>query len=161
MTDSLAPSLILASVIEVESEIKTGQVRVSRLDLPEGNETDWLRVMTPFASDGAGALFSPDPEKGDLAVLAFHGRKPVVLGFLYGGKAAMPTKKPEEKIIKTKDGSSLTLIDGEDAGIVLADKHENRIAMTKDGITLTSKGDIKIEASGTATIIGKTVELNP
>jgi hypothetical protein len=53
------------------------------------------------------------------------------------------------------------LIDGADSGITLRDKHKNEITMSKDGITITTSGDITIKANGTATIKGKTVELNP
>ena len=159
MTDSLAPSLVLGEVVEVESSVTSHKVRLQRLDMPKGVETDWLAVITPMAGDKAGLLFTP--EIGDLAVVAFAGQRPIVMGYLFGGGMEPPTGKSEERIIQSRDGSALVLIDGDDSGITLRDKHDNEIKMTKDGITIKTKGDLTIEATGTATIKGKTVELNP
>lgn len=161
MTDNLAPSLVLGEVIEVETTITGHKVRLQRLDMPKGVETDWLSVMTLMAGDKAGVVFTPDPDAGDIAVVAFAGQQPIVLGFLFGGGMEPPTDKPEEKIIQSRDGSALVLIDGNDAGITLRDKHDNQIEMNKDGIRITTKGDLTIEAAGTTTIKGITVELNP
>jgi hypothetical protein len=161
MTDSLAPSLVLGHVVEVESTLSSHKVRLQRLDMPKGVETDWISVLSPMAGDRAGLVFTPDPEQGDLAVVAFAGQRPIVLGFLFGGGMTLPTDKPEEKIIQARDGSALLLIDGAEAGVTLRDKHNNEIIMNKDGITISTEGDLTIKADGTATIKGKTVELNP
>lgn len=161
MTDSLSPSLVLGHVIEVETTLSSHKVRLQRLDMPRGVETDWLSVLSPMAGDNAGVVFTPDPKQGDLAVVAFAGQRPIVLGFLFGGDMALPTDKPEEMIIQSRDGNALVLIDGGDSGITLRDKHKNEITMNKDGITIASSGDITIKANGTATVQGKTVELNP
>lgn len=159
MTDSLAPAITLGTVIDVESPDGLGQVRVQRFDMPPGVETSWLPVMTPFASDGAGLLIPP--EIGDIAVLAFNGRRPIVLGFLYTGPMQRPTDLPEEKVLVSKDGNALKLVDGGDKGITLADANGNEIVMNAEGITLKSNGNIKVEAAGTTTVIGTMVELNP
>jgi uncharacterized protein involved in type VI secretion and phage assembly len=159
VTDSLAPALVLGSVIETQSSIDGLRVRLQRLDRPSGVETDWLQIASPMAGPKAGFAFMP--ELGDVAVVAFNGRRPIVLGFLFGGGMDTPSTDPKERIIQSRDGNALVLIDGDSSGITLRDKHKNEIAMTADGITIKTDKDLTIEAKGTTTIKGATVELNP
>lgn len=159
MTESLAPSLVLGTVVETQSSIEGLQVRLQRLDRPKGTETDWVQIAAPMAGDAAGVSFMP--ENGDLAVAAFQGRRPIVLGFLYAGGMAAPSQDPLERLIQSRDGNALVLVDGDESGIVLRDKHGNEIRMDKDGITIASSKDLTITASGTTTVKGATVELNP
>lgn len=159
MSESLAPALVLGRVVETQSSVDGLKVRLQRLDRPVGTETDWLRIVSPMAGDEAGFCFMPEVE--DLAVVAFHGLQGMVLGFLYGGGTKVPTTDPHERTIRSRDGNSLILVDGDKSGITLRDKHGNEIRMDKDGIAITSGKDITITASGTATIKGTTVELNP
>lgn len=159
MSDSLAPALVLGKVVEVESSVSNYRVRLQRFDMPDGVETDWLAVLTPMAGESAGLLFTPEVD--DVAVVAFAGLRAIVLGFLYGGGVTPPTSKPEERIIQSRDGNALILIDGDSAGITIKDKNDNTITMDSNGITIKTSGDLTIEASGTTTIKGATVELNP
>lgn len=159
MTDNLAPALVLGRVVETQSSVDGLKVRLQRLDRPSGTETDWLSIVSPMAGDSAGFCFMP--EQGDLAVAAFHGHRPMILGFLYGGGTQVPAQDPLERTIQSRDGNAVVLVDGDKSGITLRDKHGNEIRMDKDGIALTSKKDITVTATGTATIKGRTVELNP
>jgi uncharacterized protein involved in type VI secretion and phage assembly len=161
MSDNLSPALVLGEVIEVQSDIDGHKVRLQRYDHPAGVETDWISLATPMAGDKAGFLWTPKANAGDIAVVAFAGRRPIVLGFVYGGGQTPPTAKPEEHILQSRDENRLVLIDGDDSGILLQDKHGNEIRMDKDGITLKSAKKILVEASSTTTIKGATVELNP
>ena len=57
-------------------------------------ESDWCRVVQPYAGNGYGAVFVP--EKGDEVLVAFvHGdmRFPIVIGGLYNGKDKPPTAR--------------------------------------------------------------------
>ena len=159
MTEGLAPSLVLGTVVETQSSIDGLMVRLQRLDRPAGVETDWLRIAGPMAGDAAGVSFMP--ETGDVAVAAFHGRSPIVLGFVYGGGMAAPSTDPLERLIQSRDGNALVLIDGEKSGITLRDKHGNEIRMDENGIAITTGKDLTLSATGTTTITGATVELNP
>lgn len=159
MTESLAPSLVVGAVVEAQTSIDGLKVRLQRLDRPKGTETDWLQIASPMAGDAAGVSFMP--ETGDLAVAAFHGRRPIVLGFLYGGGMAAPSEDPLERMIQSRDGNALILIDGDKSGITLRDKHGNEIRMDKDGISITTDKDLTLTAAGTTTVKGATVELNP
>jgi uncharacterized protein involved in type VI secretion and phage assembly len=159
MTDSMAPALVLGTVVETQSTIEGLMVRLQRLDRPEGMETDWMRIASPMAGDKAGFCFMPEPD--DLAVVAFNGTRPIVLGFLFGGSTETPSADPKERTIQSRDGNALLLIDGDKSGITLRDKHKNEITMNADGITIKTDKDFTIEAKGTTTIKGATVELNP
>jgi uncharacterized protein involved in type VI secretion and phage assembly len=159
MTESLSPSLVLGTVVETQSSVDGLKVRLQRLDRPTGTETDWLRIVSPMAGAAAGFCFMP--EAGDLAVAAFHGHQPMVLGFVYGGGTHAPAEDPLERTIQSRDGNALVLVDGDNSGITLRDKHGNEIRMDKDGITIHTPKDLTITATGITTIKGKTVELNP
>lgn len=159
MSDGLAPALVLGTVVETQRSIDGLKVRLQRLDRPAGTETDWVQVASPMAGENAG--FSFMPVDGDLAVAALRGQVPVVLGFLYGGGVTPPTEKPDERLVQSRDGNALVLVDGQDSGIVLRDKHGNEIRMDAKGISITTPGRLLLEASGTTTVKGTVVELNP
>ncbi|MCW4464561.1 phage baseplate assembly protein V [Glutamicibacter sp. MNS18] len=159
MSENLSPSLVLGTVAEIQRETDGLQVRLQRLDHPEGVLTDWLRVASPMAGNGYGFCFVP--EAGDLAVAAFQGVRPIVLGFIYGGGSATASTDPVERVISSVDGNALVLVDGQNSGITLRDKHGNQIVMDSSGISITTDKDLNISAGGTTTVQGTTVELNP
>lgn len=159
MSDDLAPSLVLGTVVETQSTIEGLMVRVQRLDQSVDIETDWILMSSPMAGEKAGFCFSPEPD--DVAVIAFCGERPIILGFIYPGGVETPTSDPKERTIQSRDGNALILIDGDKSGITLRDKHKNEITMNADGITIKTDGKFTVEAGGTATIKGATVELNP
>lgn len=155
----LPTSLVLGRVIEAEIGDTGLRVRLKRLDRAQGIETDWVQVASPMVGPEAGLIFAPEP--GDIAVMAYAARRPLVLGFITGADMPAPSDVLEERIIQSRNGNALVLIDGDEGGITLKDEHGNEITMNKDGITLKSDADITVEASGTATVKGATVELNP
>lgn len=159
MSENLSPALVLGTVAEIQKETDGLQIRLQRLDHPAGVLTDWLRVASPMAGNGYGFCFVP--ETGDLAVAAFQGRRPIVLGFIYGGGTPTASSDPLERIISSVDGNALLLIDGKNSGITLRDKHGNQIVMDASGISISTDKDLNITAAGTTTIKGATVELNP
>lgn len=159
MSENLSPALVLGNVNEVQEDIDGLKVRLQRLDHPAGVITDWVRIATPMAGNKYGFCFAP--EVGDLAVAAFQGERPIVLGFIYGGGAATPSTDPAQRIIGSVDGNAILFTDGQDSGVTLRDKHGNQIVMDADGISISTDKDLKITASGTTTIKGATVELNP
>jgi uncharacterized protein involved in type VI secretion and phage assembly len=159
MTDSLAPSIVLGKVIDTEDPEGRMRVRLQRLDQPDTMETSWAEVVTPMASNKAGFHFVP--ELDDIAVIAFHGQRPMVIGYIFTPNVELPTAEQSERIIQSVDGNAMILIDGDKSGITLRDKHNNEITMNADGITIKTDGKFTVEAGGTATIKGATVELNP
>ena len=160
-------ALVLGRVVEVQETVEGLKARCQRLDRPNGIETDWLAIASPMASENAGFMFQPQAET-DIAVIAYTQKKGVILGFIYGPNSTA-NDDPTELAITSRDGNTVILHDGENSGITLRDSNANEIVMNADGITIKTEGaflveaggDAKIEASGTNTQIGSTVELNP
>lgn len=159
MTDSMAPSITLGKIVDIDDPQERMRVRVQRLDQPGTIETDWAEVVVPMASNKAGFHFRP--ELDDIAVMAFFGQRPMVIGYIFTPNVELPTSEPTERIIQSVDGNAIVLIDGDKSGITLRDKHKNEITMNADGITIKTDGKFTVEAGSTATIKGSTVELNP
>ncbi|WP_224824350.1 phage baseplate assembly protein V [Cognatishimia sp. MH4019] len=159
---ALTPSLVLGRVIEAEETVEGLKARVKRLDQGGDIESDWMQVAMPMASAEGGMSFLPyaSEEDGDMAVIGQYGAKPVILGFIYGKKQAVPTDKPEELTILSRKKNKLVMTDTDEGGILLEDMHGNKIEMGKEGIKITSDKDITVEAGGTAFVKGTTVELN-
>jgi uncharacterized protein involved in type VI secretion and phage assembly len=128
-------------------------------------ESDWCRVIEPYAGNGYGAVFVP--EEGDEVLVAFvHGdmRFPIVLGGLYNGLDKPPTDRTasqDQKLIKTKHGHQVLIDDSqghEAIRITTAGGHElvlddagSTVAVTGNGVKIT------LEDSGTVTVQGGTV----
>jgi phage baseplate assembly protein V len=163
-------NLWLANVIDVDDPENRGRIKVSYAAFGNDLQSDWAPVAAPYAGPDHG-LYSM-PEVGDMAVLAFlagNVNQPIVLGFIWTGDGAPPGAQPSEKVWKSREGHSLTLSDTSVDGILIEDKHGNRIRMDKDGILIESatKLTVKagatalIEASGEATMKGNPIQLNP
>ncbi len=128
-------------------------------------ESDWCRVVQPYAGNGYGAVFVP--EVGDEVLVAFvHGdmRFPIVLGGLYNGVDKPPTHRTasrDQKMIRTKHGHEVLLDDspGQEAiRITTAGGHE--LILDDAGGTVTVAGNgvtITLDDSGTVTVQGVTV----
>jgi hypothetical protein len=160
-------ALVLGRVIEVQETVDGLKARCQRLDRKKGIETDWLAIAGPMASAESGFKFQPQIDT-DIAVIAYTQKKGIILGFIYGPNS-VASDDPTELSITSRDGNTVILHDGDASGITLRDKHANEIVMNADGITIKTDGvfkveagsDATIEASGTTTIVGATVELNP
>jgi len=154
-----ASTLLLGRVTDNEDPEGRGRVRLQRLDRPDGVLSKWARVMMPFGGNGTGFMMLP--EVGDLAVVAYFIDEPVVLGFVYAGPDEVVSETVGQRRIRSKDGHTITLFDGEDSGITIEDAAGNLIEMTSEGINIKTSGSLTLEASGTTTVKGATVELNP
>jgi Rhs element Vgr protein len=142
----------------------------------------WARLASPDAGQGRGYFFRP--EKDDEVVLGFFNedpRHPVIIGALFSAKNTPPDRFKLEKENKTKgfvskkgtvigfDDDKQTvfietaknkiLLDENEKTIVISDANNNTITMDKDGITLKSGKDFKIEASGNVEIKGSKVDI--
>jgi phage baseplate assembly protein V len=163
-------NLWLAKVIDVDDPENLGRIKVRYMSFQDGLESDWAPVAAPYAGPDHG--FYSMPELDDLAVVGFlagNVNQPIVLGFVWSGDGAPPADAPTEKVWKSKEGHSLTLSDDKIDGILLEDKHGNKIKMDKDGITIESAKALTVKAtstalidiSGEATMKGNPIQLNP
>ena len=162
-----SPSLVLGRVIEIQESPEGFKARLQRLDRPPGIETDWVLIATPMASAASGLMLSP--AVGDMAVLGFAAKRPIILGFVFSGDAEVPTDTNKNLILQSRDENKIILHEEDDSGITLADSNGNEIIMNADGITINcagtltinTDGDANVETGGTHTIKGSTIELNP
>lgn len=153
-----AGALALGKVMEVEINEKGLHVKCQRLDRAPGVITDWITVASPMAGPECGVLFAPEPD--DIAVIAYAGERPLILGFITGASAGAAAQDVEERTISSRDKNMIVLIDGSSSGITIRDSNDNSIVMDQNGITMKSNGDITVEAGGTCAVKGATVELN-
>ena len=162
--------LRLAYVRDVEDPNGQARIKVEYLGHDSGSESDWMPVSTPLAGDAAG--FFTLPEVDDMVVVAFINGDldhPVMLGALWNGAQTPPADANTERRFVSRTGHALTLSDGDDDGITMADTHGNRIVMNADGVTIETGGDLVLKASGNTTVdtggeathTATTIKLNP
>ena len=139
--------------------------------LPIGGEKIkiWARMVFEDAGNNRGRVFWP--EKDDEVIVGFLNNDPrnaIILGSVYS-KKNVPPIKPDAKnevrafvsksdvriIINEKDksieintpGGNKITVDDSKKSITLEDQHKNAIKMEKAGITITSKGEITLDAA--------------
>jgi Rhs element Vgr protein len=172
-------------VVELEGD---PEFRIKVL-LPSITDTEagriWARVSSPYAGNGRGQFFRPEP--GDDVIVGFLNNDPrqaVILGALYNSRNAPPKAlaEPADKNLHkgfvTKKGTTLHFVDGDKAsvfietpeknkirfdddsgGIYISDQHGNTITMDKNGIQLKSAKDLTIEARGNVEINASKVDV--
>ncbi|MFD0860711.1 type VI secretion system Vgr family protein [Sungkyunkwania multivorans] len=126
---------------------------------PLGQETPWLRLMTPHAGGEKGFHFIP--EIGEEVLVGFEGgnaERPFVLGTLYNGSAnpqSWKTDKNNVKAIRTRSGHTIEFNDTEGAEfITIIDKNQNLINID------TASNNITITALETMCFNAKNIEIN-
>ncbi|UCC45112.1 MAG: type VI secretion system tip protein VgrG, partial [Candidatus Zixiibacteriota bacterium] len=139
------------------------QVKVPSL----GIETLWVRYAAPHAGSKHGWVSLPEVD--DEVLVGYENGnpdQPVVIGSLYSGTDTLPVtpdEKNEVKVFLTRGGNEIRLTDkdGEEEIKVSTKDGENTIvlSMKKPSISITSKGDVSIEASGDLSIKGKSVKV--
>lgn len=160
------------------------RVRVRIPSLQADESSIWARQIRPDAGKERGFVFYP--EIGDEVVLGFLNgdpREAIIIGSLHSSKNVLPkdikelTEKnfhkgfftktnlqiafdDEQKsiTIKTAAGKKIILDDKADA-IQIEDEYKNKIIMNKDGISINTDKDFKIDAKGKVEITGKTVNV--
>lgn len=164
-----------------------GQFRV-KISLPgivEGDNEIWARLASPDAGQNRGFFFRPEP--GDEVVVGFFNDDPrsaVVLGAMFNPINTAPQVMADSNedntakgmvsrsgttlafmdgdkpsfFIKTPLGQTVTLCDDKER-VEIKDSHGNTVTMNRDGITLKSPGNVKIEADGDVEIKGAKVDI--
>ncbi|MGZ4954224.1 MAG: type VI secretion system tip protein VgrG [Methylobacter sp.] len=177
--------LHIGLVLELgEDPDKELKVKIQLPVLKKEADTLWARLAAPDAGKGRGYFFRP--EIGDEVVVGFVNddpRQAIILGSLYSSKNSSPVRfgEPDDKnigkgiaskkgmvigfdddktivYIETPGKNSIQLDDG-GKKIQLDDQHGNSIIMDKNGITLKSAKDFKVEASGDVEIKGAKVDI--
>jgi len=149
-----------------------GQVKV-KFPWLANDESAWARLAAPMAGAGRGFYFIP--EVNDEVLVAFEQgdiNRPYVIGCVWNGQDAPPepaTKvvdgsgKVNQRILKSRLGHTITIDDSADApSISVVDKTgKNFVKIESQTNKLTAKvdGDMLLEARGTVTIKGQTVDV--
>jgi len=174
--------LQIGIVTDNQDPDKKGRVKVMLPGIDEKKGEVWARLASPDAGNGRGFFFRP--EKGDEVIVGFFNddpRQAVILGAMYNAKNTPPreiTKDNINKGIFTIKGSSLAFIDDKKPSVIICtaekngiifdddgelveiqDQHGNKITMNKDGVTIKSAKDFKIDASGNVEINGTKVDV--
>lgn len=165
------PGVVVGIVTNVEDPESMGRIKVTYPWLSGEPESAWCRLVSPMAGDKRGLLTLP--EVGDEAVIAFNMgnfEQPYIVGFTWNKDTELPLDEVSQRGIQTLAENKIVLNDTEgEEGIEISDSHGNSIVMNKDGISITSEGEISITTSGNIlieagsdlTAVGTPIELNP
>lgn len=151
---------------------KNGQyrVQVKLSGMVDKSETIFARIASFYATNKSGSFFMP--EKDDEVVIGFIGGDPrnaIILGSLYSSKKKTPlsvskrnqlkaivtksklkllfNEKDKSIVLQTPGGSRVTLNDKKRT-IDIKDSNNNKISMSRSGITISSMRDLKLSAKG-------------
>jgi phage protein D len=144
-----------------------GRVKLKFPWLKDDMESDWARVVTIGAGNTRGIQWLP--EVNDEVMVAFqygNFNYPVVVGSVWNGKdalvdtAAVANGKVDKRLMKSREGHTILLDDTSGALVIeIVDKDKNSIKIdtTNKKVTITSKGDIELNATKDVTIKGVNV----
>jgi uncharacterized protein involved in type VI secretion and phage assembly len=163
--DEIMNGVVPAIVSNTQDEEKLGRIKVNFPWLADNSETDWVRVMSPFAGSSRGFFFLP--EVGDEVLVAFQKgniNAPYVIGSLWSNIAKPPDENNYIKIIKTNCGHTITLDDTSGSEkIEIVDKAgTNKISIDSVANSIDIEGMIiNITATGVLTLKGASVAIIP
>ncbi len=146
-----------------------GRVKVKLPWMSEEEESHWAWVLTPMAGPSRGLYLLPEVE--DTVLVAFeHGLAafPYVLGALWNGQDKPPASNDDgennTRSLTSRSGHVIRLDDtegGEQIEIVDSSGKNSIVISTADNtVTITSDGDLVIEASGKLSLSGQGIDLN-
>ena len=163
-------SLVLGIITDNNDPQGLGRVKVKYPWLSPEHTSDWARVVSIGGGRERGIEFLP--EVNDEVLVGFEmgdARHPYVLGGLWNGQDSPPKKSDQivsngsvrQRIIRSRNGHTVVLDDGDNGGISLsdqdgdqikldghginiADKDGNHIMLDRQGVTITDKNGDKI-----------------
>lgn len=165
------PGLFIATVKKVDADpLDQNRIQVQIPSIKDTGDGIWARLTHFYTSSEAGSFFIPEVDSQ--VVLSFIGedpRFPVILGGLYTdtnkpyktvddqnnykaflskSKLTLEFDDENKKITLSTPENNSIVIDESAEGITITDQNENEIKTSPDGITITSKKDITLTASG-------------
>lgn len=170
---------VVTDIVDPDSEFR---VRVRLVGVSADQQGIWARVATLDAGNGRGTFFRP--ETGDEVIVGFiqdDPSFPVILGMMHSSALASPitpASDNDEKGYQSREGLKLNFNDGlksvtletptgksltldEDQGVIrIQDENNNTMRFDESGITLTSGGDLTIQASGKLSLSGASVSID-
>ena len=155
----------LAEVIDVADPQRLGRVRVRYywpVEKPTSAETDWVRVLTPYAGDGKGQLFTP--EVGSQVLMHYQQQRaeqPLVLGNLFhaqnkqGAKYTNPVNNL--KGMQTAGGNKFVMSDVAGQQRILISNSNNKGTSVEVGFQ--GDGSVTIKSNGPVTVLSPNITL--
>lgn len=140
--------LVIGIVSNRNDDEGLGRVKL-KLPVYDDIETDWARVAVPYGgAAGEGHGFHWVPEKGDEVLVAFlHGdpKLPVVVGTVYSKKQKPPSKKVDERVIRSRKGHTITVSDEDGSErIEIKTKSGQAVTIDETSMTVTVKATAKV-----------------
>ncbi len=140
-----------AVVTGTDDPLELGRVQLRQPEALDGPPL-WARVLVPQAGPQAGVWFRPDV--GDEVVVDFldgDRQQPIVLGALWNAGNPPPPAAPEEHVIRTRGGHTVSLNDGTNSSQVAVTSASGRRLLFDDS---TQQGRIELSnAAGTLRIV--------
>jgi phage baseplate assembly protein V len=144
--------LVTGTVVDVDDPETEGKIRVNIETLSGGTVAAWAPVAAPMAGDDRGICFPP--EIGDEVVLGFIAddpEQPVILGYTWNGQDRPPTPHPRQRIIRSKNGHTIRLIDetpgaSGSGSVVIEDANGNTVTLSNGKIRLQAVALVEIDA---------------
>jgi uncharacterized protein involved in type VI secretion and phage assembly len=144
--------LVSATVIDVDDPDEMGRIRVQMPGEPGLAHTAWAPVAAPMAGNDRGFFFAPEID--DEVILGFimgNPSQPIVLGYTWNGQDKPPSPHPRERIIRTRFGHTIRLIDEEPGpngagSVVIEDANDNKIVLSNGKILLQAQAMIELDA---------------
>jgi uncharacterized protein involved in type VI secretion and phage assembly len=160
---------LIGVVTDNKDPSKLGRVKVKLAILSEQETTFWVPIVMSGAGKNRGWFFIPEPED-EVLVIFEHGdlNRPLIIGSLWNGKDTPPsdnkTGKNDQRMIKSRGGSKVTLDDGDNPTIVLEDgsgKGRITIDSANNKIIIEAlEGDVCFQCpTGDMKIVAKSIEL--
>jgi phage baseplate assembly protein V len=167
-----APGAVIGLVTDVNDPDGLGRVEVELPWYGEGYR-EWARVAQSYAGDKVGSTWVPEVN-GEVLVLFDHGnlRRPYVIGCLYNAVDTPPesrTASKDVRTLKTPSGSEIR-VDETDQTLEIKTKSGASLLLEEKTGTLTIKAtqnlvldaaNIDIKATGSVTVTGSSIALNP
>ena len=178
--------LVVGVVDDLDDPEGLGRVRV-KLPHLDNELSDWAALVTPMGGKDRGVVFRP--ERDDTVLVAFEmgdPRRPYVLGAFWSKPnpppdLGDPAKENNLRVIRSRSGHVVRLddtsgserievIDAKERLKIVLDSAANEIAITSDGgtvrveastVKVAATGNAEVSASGTLTLKGSRVEINP
>lgn len=172
--------LQIGKVTQLESD-PDGEDRILvRLPMVDNSEQGiWARIATLDAGENRGSFFRPEVD--DEVIVGFINENPndaIVLGMMNSSAKPAPIVASDDNhekgfvtrsemkfifndekksvVLETPAGKKIT-VDEDKGVIILEDENSNTITMDTAGISMESKGDINLKASGDVKIEGMNI----
>ncbi|MCL4298051.1 MAG: VgrG-related protein [Anaerolineae bacterium] len=166
----LGQGLVIGLVTNNQDPNGLGRIKVKYPGLDDLDESPWVRIAAPMAGQNRGFYYLP--EINDEVLIAFEQgdvHRPYMLGMLWNGSDKPPEAnnavvgsdgRVNRRLIRSRSGHEISLEDtAEQEKIVITDKSGNKITMEQNSMSITVKGNLRIEATGNITIKGTTIDL--